>query len=228
MTTSNNTVGELVVDDTVADETIDAWEDLCWNPNEAFINDGRQEGHDRGLFDGFQDGLQLGRTKGIEFGMELGYYRGFVKVLKQKYNQQQQESTASEKIQKSLEELSRAITADFPNPDEMFSNQRGPLHHDVNHNEDHNHGTDHVSNETRNERNQNVSFGESSAKVDVVGKMQRIRVKFKLLMRLLKLPHVTLQSLMADARQDSPSASSSVSTASNLPNTLESYDVSDW
>jgi hypothetical protein len=151
----------------------DAWDDICLNPHESDMDLGRQEGRQAGLQAGFQDGYALGRTKGIEFGMELGFIRGFLNTIEHsKWESSLVEpARVVERIQKGVSDLRRAID-DFPSPDTMFAST-------MNHKD---------------------SKDDSEANAtDIMGALQRIRAKFKVLTLQLKIPHYSLKQIMADA-----------------------------
>ena len=59
----------------------DAWDDICINPHEDNLVEGRREGHEAGLKKGYNDGLDLGAAKGVEFGMEIGFIRKSCQLL---------------------------------------------------------------------------------------------------------------------------------------------------
>ena len=59
----------------------DAWDDICINPHEDHLVEGRREGHEAGLKKGYNDGLDLGAAKGVEFGMEIGFIRKSCQLL---------------------------------------------------------------------------------------------------------------------------------------------------
>jgi hypothetical protein len=157
---------------------------------------GREEGRQAGLQAGYKDGLSLGRTKGIEFGMELGFIRGFLNTVEhtqwesslikgqefEEQQQQQQRAVVAQRIQKGLQDLRQAIE-DFPSPDAIFASST-------------------MNNDNHN--NENDSEEEAAAQAtanatDVMGALQRIRAKFKVLTVQLKIPHYSLHQVMSDA-----------------------------
>jgi hypothetical protein len=180
----------------------DAWDDICLNPHESHMELGREEGRQAALQAGFKDGYSLGRTKGIEFGMELGFIRGFLNTLEKhlQWEQQQRQQQSSliimgggggepaaaraavqQRIQRGAHDLRRAIE-DFPTPDAMFV------------------ASSTMNDDDDDERNNNCADSETNnATQDVMGALQRIRAKFKVLTVQLKIPHYSLHQIMADA-----------------------------
>lgn len=158
----------------------DDWDEICVNPHQSHMNAGRHEGREAGLQAGFKDGFALGRTKGIEFGMELGFIRGFINSVESKIQSSSQEDVArNERLQKRVDDLRRAID-EFPSADSMFANT---INDDVPNNED------------------DSETADASESTDLMGSMQRIRAKFKVLAAQLKIPHYSLKQVMTDAVQ---------------------------
>jgi hypothetical protein len=153
----------------------DAWDDIFLNPHESHVELGRQDGREAGLHAGFKDGYALGRTKGIEFGMELGFIRGFLNTIENGDLESGQDAARVERIQKGVEDLRRAID-DFPSPDAVLTSRM---------NSKHSLGDDSEANAT-----------------DIMGALQRIRAKFKVLTVQLKMPHYSLKQVLADAARD--------------------------
>jgi len=153
----------------------DTWDEICVNPHQSHIDTGRQEGREAGLRAGFKDGFTLGRTKGIEFGMELGFITGFLNTVERRIQSSQEDDAArNERLQKKVGDLRRAID-DFPSPDNMFANAMN-------------------DNDAQDDSEAAVSSG-----TDIIRSMQRIRAKFKVLAVQLKIPHFSLNQVMADA-----------------------------
>ena len=150
----------------------DDWDNLCFEPHDAALAHGEKEGQAAGSLAGYNEGRGLGRTKGVEFGMELGFVRG---VIKEVFNLEDR----GEKIQHSLEELTRALD-DFPSPNQMFEQVQQSM-------EERNHGSD---SEERVDKDE---------KLNIQHKMQRIRARFKLLMVQLGQPHFSLKQVMDEA-----------------------------
>jgi|UniRef100_A0A7S2XML9 hypothetical protein len=172
-----------------------SWDDICVNPHESFLELGRREGKEAGLKAGFNDGRSLGQHKALEFGIELGFIRGFVLVAHRDILPSI-EIARAEKIAKSLHALQQAID-EFPGPDEMFQHV-----HDPNNTET-----------MLDDELQSDSETQTRNALDVVGKMQRIRAKFKLVTVQLRIPHFSLKQVMEEAGQN-PSNVGSVSNAS--------------
>ena len=153
----------------------DAWDEICVNPHQSNMELGRMEGREAGLRAGFNDGFALGRTKGIEFGMELGFIRGFLNTVEIKVRTSQDDAARNERLLQRVDGLRRAID-EFPGPDIMFANT--------------------MNDDANDEKNDSES---ASKATDIVGSMQRIRAKFKVLTAQLKIPHFSLMQVMADA-----------------------------
>jgi helix-turn-helix protein len=141
-------------------------------------------GRSQGELVGFRDGQQLGHTKGIEFGMELGFIQGFLNVIEKQIQEEQQ---SSERIQRSLIALHKALD-DFPSPDVLFD-----------------HSTMIFSNSTGGEDSEGPV-----TKLDVLNKMQRVRARFKLLTVQLGMGTISLKQILAngassDRNQEIPS-----------------------
>lgn len=170
------------------------FEDLCLDPYKDSLEEGKIEGRIAGLQAGFKDGRSLGRMKGLEIGIELGYMRGVaVGVNERMLPLMEARSNDAdgirrvEKIRKVLADLVSAIDA-FPSPDEMFSETNKINGGDVNEEEK---GMKQDALAERSNRMQ--APGES---LDVAGKLQRVRAKFKLLTVQLKLPQLSLKRVM--------------------------------
>jgi hypothetical protein len=146
-----------------------SWDDLCFDPHQSSLEEGKAQGREAGALAGFRDGQALGRTKGIEFGMELGFIRGFLSVLAEPTN---------DRIQRSMHELVRALE-DFPGPDAMFEQV--------------------LKQQQQPATSSDKDDSEDPTKLDVIAKMQRIRARFKLLTVQLKIPHYSLKQVMDEA-----------------------------
>jgi hypothetical protein len=157
------------------DEVYDSWDDLCVNPYQSSLEQGRAQGKEGGGLAGFHDGQALGRTKGIEYGMELGFVRGFLEVVSA-------QDQPNPKIVRSLRELSKALD-DFPSPDDMFSDSVDTTEQPTNKDDD----------------NDSEQPAGSSEKLDIMNKMQRVRARFKLVSVQLGMPHVSLKDIMDQA-----------------------------
>ena len=153
----------------------DAWDDIFLNPHESHMELGRQDGREAGLHAGFKDGHALGRTKGIEFGMELGFIRGFLNTIEHGEMESNQDAARVQRIQKGVEGLRRAID-DFPAPDTVFASAMNSKHRPGDNTE--------------------------ANAMDIMGALQRIRAKFKVLTVQLKIPHYSLKQVLVDAARD--------------------------
>lgn len=158
----------------------EAWDEICVSPHQSQIDAGRREGRATGLLTSFNDGFVLGRQKALEFGTELGFILGCIRTVERNIQPCQDDDVErTERLQKRIDELRRAID-DFPSPDAIFANSLNNSNTDIDVNND----TERV----------HVSDG-----IDIIGSMQRIRAKFKVLTTILKIPHFSLMHVMADA-----------------------------
>ena len=151
-------------------------DDLCLDPHQSSLEEGRVQGRTAGELAGFHDGQTLGQTKGIEFGMELGFIRGFLNAL----GQLQEKKTGDEdhRIQRSMVELEKSLD-DFPCPDAMFEQ------------------TPNISTDATSRDDQyDDSEDPINDKLDIIAKMQRVRARFKLLTVKLGMPHFSLKKVM--------------------------------
>lgn len=176
------------------------FEDLCLDPHEDSLEEGRAEGRIAGLQAGFKDGRSLGRIKGLEIGTEVGYMRGVAVAVNDclvPLVESQSSDTESirriENIRKVIRELVSAIDA-FPSPDDMF-NERDKSQTSV---------LGELGDVTigRKEDAMTEKRDETKAsekKLDISNKLQRIRAKFKLLTVQLKLPRLSLKKVMDEA-----------------------------
>jgi hypothetical protein len=162
----------------------DAWDEICVNPHQSQIDVGRQEGRAAGLEAGFNEGYSLGRTKGIEFGMELGFILGFLDSVQNRIqaDSQENDTTRNERLQTRVDGLRKAIEG-FPTTDTIFAATQ----------------TDNDAKD-EDEVSKNDSEGMPvSDGMNIVGSMQRIRAKFKVLCVQLKLPaHLSLKQVMTE------------------------------
>jgi len=210
------------------------FEDLCLDPYQSNFDSGRDEGHAAGLKAGYDEGRKLGHQKGLEVGIELGYMHGVAttiqtEVLPTMAQDAQDDSNSIrrvQKIEKSIDELIEAIDG-FPSPDEIFRREEIPAssggveydHDDELHRNDSDGTQEAAAIETNDEA------------VDISGRMQRIRAKFKLLCVQLKVPELSLTKVMDDAK--STAATPSVSNETNKERTSKDTDGSaeghqDW
>jgi hypothetical protein len=187
------------------------FEDACLNPYQANFDDGHREGSEAGLEAGYNEGRKLGQQKAIEVGIELGYMRGVAEAVGQDMTSSLAPSENDndlgmsgdagatcrkvDKIRKSVDELLSMIDA-FPSPDEIFHQAPGE-------------GEESVDQLSSDKGSLNDDEGDSehaktraSGPVDISGRMQRIRAKFKLLCVQLKMPEVSLTKVMEEAKKD--------------------------
>lgn len=159
------------------------WEDVCLDPHNGSLEQGKAQGREAGALAGFQDGRTLGQNKGLEFGLEVGFYHGVVSALVE-----ESDNGFGERVRKSIHKLQEAIDA-FPSPDEVFSNARDD-------------STMKAALETStSSSSKNVAGGdlqehdsEDPSKFDIIKKLQRIRARFKLLVVQLGKPQFSLRN----------------------------------
>ena len=219
------------------------FEDLCLDPFQANFDDGHREGSEAGLLAGYNEGRKLGQQKAVEVGIELGYMRGVAEaIIRQsivtpnaaalgvKVLGADDDAGAAlrkiEKIKKSADELLSMIDA-FPSPDEIFQQaiDDGSEEKQLSHDE----GDD--SNAEENGDSEEIK-GQSGGPVDISGRMQRIRAKFKLLCVQLKMPEISLSRVMEDAKKNAGESNamsnSKEVTGSNPSQELASGGNEDW
>jgi len=151
-----------------------AWDDVCLNPHKHELEEGRQQGREAGLEAGYREGYELGRTNGIEYGMEIGFIRGVVCALKERSFEN------NERISKTIDDLSKALDG-FPGPEEVFRENTLQTR----------------THQTLNDDSEQPE--EPSEELDVRGRLQRIRARFKLLTVQLGMPHFSLKQVMDQA-----------------------------
>jgi hypothetical protein len=93
-----------------------AWDDICVNPHERNILEGRREGLEAGLKAGHQDGIALGLSKGMEVGLELGFIKRSSQILKE-------QNSKDEKVSQRVHDILLLIEA-FPSPEMIFETKR--------------------------------------------------------------------------------------------------------
>lgn len=150
-------------------QELSSWDALCFDPHQSSLEEGKAKGREAGELAGFRDGQALGRTKGIEFGMELGFIWGFLSVLPKPTN---------ERVERSMKELKRALD-DFPGLDAMFEQS--------------------LQLQNLKTSSGNKDDSEDPTKLDVLGMMQRIRARYKLLTVQLGIPNYSLKQVMDEA-----------------------------
>jgi Essential protein Yae1, N terminal len=204
----------------------EAWDILCIDPHQAAHEEGRRQGREDGLQAGFHEGYELGRTTALDYGMEIGFIRGVVAALEQHQLLQQQQDVSisdvrSERILKSLASLRKALD-DFPGPNEVFRERAtGQFERAV--------MEDHTNIDNDSEKYPVVEEEEDDedtvdSSLDVVGKMQRIRARFKLLTVQLGIPQFSLKSVMDEAASvPSPTAANE-----SKPNEKAPEGTSEW
>lgn len=180
-----------------------AWDNLCINPHQAAHEEGRRRGRQDGWNAGYQQGYRLGRTTALDYGMEIGFVRGVAMALQHDVEQQQQQHDAlipedkKEKIQRALASLYAALD-DFPGPSDVFREPaaavtalgRAAMQDQTNRTDDAERGAQ-VSSA--------AAADTDAASLDVAGKFQRIRARFKLLTVHLGIPHFSLKQVMDEA-----------------------------
>ena len=189
------------------------FEDLCLDPFQANFDDGHREGSEAGLQAGYNEGRKLGQQKAVEVGIELGYMRGVAEAIRQSIvtsisassddkNLGETDDTGAtlrkmEKIGKSANELLSMIDA-FPSPDEIFQQATDDVSEEK---QQPSHGDGEDSN-AEESGDSEQSKAQSGGPVDISGRMQRIRAKFKLLCVQLKMPEISLSRVMEEAKKD--------------------------
>ena len=189
------------------------FEDLCLDPYQDHFDIGRREGSAAGLQAGYDEGRKLGQQKAVEVGIELGYMRGVAEAIRQDVLSSVDAANVSslddntlrgdegadatrrkmeKKIGKSLNELLSMIDA-FPSPDEIF-------HQSTTRGDDQAISSDGGLDGEEDDSEQLET--QSGGPVDISGRMQRIRAKFKLLCVHLKIPEAGLSKVMEDAKKD--------------------------
>lgn len=163
----------------------EAWDNICVNPHQLAFDIGRQRGREDGLVAGYSVGYRIGRTKALDYGTEIGFVRGVVLALEQDDHDNAEGST--ERLQKLLAGV-RAALDDFPGPEESFRGQSTKQQ-----------GADDHSNH---EIDDDSETAPENSSLDVAGKMQRIRARFKLLTVRLGCPHFSLKQVMDDAASE--------------------------
>ena len=219
------------------------FEDLCLDPFQANFDDGHREGSEAGLLAGYNEGRKLGQQKAVEVGIELGYMKGVAEaIIRQSIVTPNAAALGVEvlgadddagaalrkieKIKKSADELLSMIDA-FPSPDEIFQQaiDDGSEEKQLSHDE----GDD--SNAEENGDSEQIK-GQSGGPVDISGRMQRIRAKFKLLCVQLKMPEISLSRVMEDAKKNAGESNamsnSKEVTGSNPSQELASGGNEDW
>ena len=96
-------------------ESVD-WDNICVNPHEAFVAQGREEGRHAGEEAGYREGWRLGQTTALEYGMELGFIRGVIEAVPRDF----EENT---KAGKTLRDLRQALDK-FPDAEAAFRQQQ--------------------------------------------------------------------------------------------------------
>ena len=189
------------------------FEDLCLDPFQTNFDNGHREGSEAGRQAGYNEGRKLGQQKAIEVGIELGYMRGVAEAIRQsmvtpssvssddKNLDTNDDADATirkvEKIGKSADELLSMIDA-FPSPDEIFQQATDDVSEEKKQSS-HDDGEDSNAEESGDSEQ---SKAQSSGPVDISGRIQRIRAKFKLLCVQLKMPEISLSRVMEEAKRN--------------------------
>mmetsp|Transcript_28097 Transcript_28097/g.81222 ORF Transcript_28097/g.81222 Transcript_28097/m.81222 type:complete len:217 (+) Transcript_28097:84-734(+) len=211
------------------------FEDLCLDPYQANFDKGHREGSAAGLQAGYGEGRKLGQQKAVEVGIELGYMRGVAEAIRQDVlgsfdaaaapsddnnscTSDEADATRRrvEKVGKSLDELLSMIDA-FPSPDEIFHKATG---------NDQRLSSDDVLNDEEDDSERIVE--QIGGPVDISGRMQRIRAKFKLLCVQLKVPEVGLSKVMEEAKKALGEGQKDVAIGGDISEQVNPGGDQDW
>jgi len=180
------------------EELDDAWDNLCINPFQSAIEAGRRQGREDGGKAGFEEGYQLGRTTALDYGMEIGFIRGVLTVILE-----QEQSNA--RIKKSLDSLRNALD-EFPDPDKMFREAQD---------------SGSLITALKDQTNDSEMEPAEDHELDIAGKMERIRARFKLVTVQLGIPHFSLKQVMDEAASAAKPAVSTETKAKPANETSE-------
>lgn len=178
-----------------------SWDNICANPFDSSIEEGRRQGASAGLRAGYNEGYHLGKMKAVEIGFELGFIRGFMNSI-DKNIPSVTEKSRKDRIQKGLVGLEQAVN-DFPSPEEMFHIlTKGIADQDVENVDEEERIVEKLESEadfveSLQEEAPGDALGQSRV-VDVTRELQRIRAKFKLLLVQLKMPHLELKKFLKE------------------------------
>mmetsp|Transcript_36880 Transcript_36880/g.45093 ORF Transcript_36880/g.45093 Transcript_36880/m.45093 type:complete len:208 (+) Transcript_36880:128-751(+) len=156
------------------------WDALCTDPHKEYIELGKREGRDAGLKSGYNDGKDLGRSKATEIGLELGFISGFATIVSSRLSSLNLPPEREEKIKSNLERLLEALN-NFPSPAVLFRETRRHRQRD---------------DDDEGENTDVASLSDNEGAVDVVGELQRIKAKFKLVTVQLRIPHFSLKAVL--------------------------------
>eukprot|EP00977_Amphora_coffeiformis_P028159 scaffold34710_cov208-Amphora_coffeaeformis.AAC.5 len=153
------------------------WDDICLNPHEAFVAQGRDEGRRAGEEAGYREGWQLGQTTALEYGMELGFMRGIIETLPSDLDE-------NSKAAKTLRDLKQTLDK-FPEAEAIFQQRQAAS------------ATNVETTDMDNDSEQPVE------EENVRHLIQRIRARFRLLMVQLKMPNLSLKEILNKSASDS-------------------------
>jgi hypothetical protein len=200
----------------------EAWDDLCINPHQAALDEGRELGRRDGRSAGLHEGYNLGQVTAVDHGMELGFVQGVLEVIEDNLDSMDLWSSSSnekkERILNTIRLLGNALD-EFPGPDEIFrddvvTGNPAIIMQDRTNVDD----TEKLPQEGDND-------DETSSSADVAGKMQRIRARFKLLTVQLGHPNLSLKSVMDEVATDI------TPNSNNMPNGKErtlANETNEW
>ena len=194
------------------------WDQLCVNPQNASLEAGRREGQEAGLEAGFREGKSIGRLKGIDLGMEIGFMRGFLQEVIQSLDQNSilfKDEKQQERVRKNLNLLSELIE-NFPLPGEIFDDSKNNMYQNVLSMQD-----DGDANDNDSEQN---TLDISNDKLDLMGQMQAIRSKFKLLTVQLRFAKFSLKCIMDEHEEPVDKEISSEETIETRQSQSQSAD----
>ena len=209
-----------------------AWDDICVNPHENDLQQGREQGRVAGLQAGYNEGLALGRRTAIEYGMEVGFVRGVVQALMMSHQNHGTTTTTStttstadsggasatrsriksERIAHDLHALQRALDDFSSSIDDILRETNvktasaaaaAAANADA--------ATAMRTTHSYDDGAEKINVEDDSERpinsLDVREKLLRIRACFKLLTVHLGIPHFSLEQIMNEAK---PTSNSSV------------------
>ena len=160
----------------------DPWDELCVDPHEICVAQGRDEGRRAGEEAGYREGCQLGQTTALEYGMELGFMRGIIETLPTDLDD-------NAKAAKTLRDLKQALDK-FPKAEAIFQQRQTASA---------------AGAETADTDNESEKSGDGDEE-NVRHLIQRIRARFRLLMVQLKMPNLSLKEILNKSGSDDASA----------------------
>jgi hypothetical protein len=206
---------------------MDDWDSIL-DPYAESLQEGYHEGQQAGLQSGYNDGWHLGKIKALEIGIELGYMQSIAsealkKLLKER---ESKHSTTNEtggdysnkadpQMERRIKKLNDFLESiqSFPNPDVIFSQISSvESEESERHYNDEKNKTDIEGIE---DELQAVNISSASSPVDIVGKMQRIRAKFKTILVQMKMPSLTLKKVMNGEIVTTKNGDAAINSAGN-------------